>query len=333
MEETHQLMSKARGLKEGQQRKITSKEINKIQEDSSPCPKTAPALEPYAPTREPSPPSLEVGASNQASTLGNNAISSPTINKPDQQLVVYRANHQGRTNGMAWSPERLSGRKRAGSPRGSGAQTTSSARRLNPLQDLNLPPMEGEDHRAPTRTRLEWHDIEATPTNLIGREQQAQNTHIEVRQEAEADRPSETRLESSPSSNSFRQSLISPNSELRPESSSSEPEVVGPLSQEEENLITELGDPFPLQLPIRDVREVAFGLEGTTLSAPRLDRYGQRLRENRSIAEPYGNMVQITRKEVDLRIPTDQYGARRLLVISESLERILSSERSLPWAS
>jgi hypothetical protein len=117
------------------------------------------------------------------------------------------------------------------------------------------------------------------------------------------------------------------------ENSTSEPEVVGPLSQGEEYLIAELGDPFPLQLPVRDVRDVAFGLENTTLSAPRLNMCEYRLRENRSIAEPYGNRVQMTRREVDFRIPPDIDGAQRLIVISESPERILSTERSLPWVS
>jgi hypothetical protein len=84
-------------------------------------------------------------------------------------------------------------------------------------------------------------------------------------------------------------------------------------------------------LPVRDMREVEQGLEVTTFSAPRTGQLSQRLWDERSIVEPYGIGVQMIRREIDFRVPTDSYGARRLMVISESPEQALSSDRSFPW--
>jgi hypothetical protein len=103
------------------------------------------------------------------------------------------------------------------------------------------------------------------------------------------------------------------------------------LSPGEVSLLDQLGNSHQQLLPVRDVREVEQGLEVTTLSAPRIGQIGQRLRGERSIAELYGNGVQMTRREIDFRVPMDSSGARRLMVISESPERALSSDQSLPW--
>jgi hypothetical protein len=115
--------------------------------------------------------------------------------------------------------------------------------------------------------------------------------------------------------------------------SSSTPEsgMEGPLSLGATRLLNRLNNSRPLQLQMREVREVAQGLEGTVLSAPRLGQAQHRLREERRIVEPYGNGVQMIRREIDYRILMDSYGARRLMVISASPERALSSDRSLPW--
>ena len=48
----------------------------------------------------------------------------------------------------------MSGRKKAGSLRGVGAHTTTSARRLNPIQDLNSPPIDGEGTNSTARISL-----------------------------------------------------------------------------------------------------------------------------------------------------------------------------------
>jgi hypothetical protein len=103
------------------------------------------------------------------------------------------------------------------------------------------------------------------------------------------------------------------------------------LSTGEATLLDQLGNPHRQTLPIRDVREVEQGLEVTTLLAPRIGQFGQRLRGERSIAELYGNGVQMIRREIVFRVPMDPSGARRLMVISESPERALSSDRSLIW--
>jgi hypothetical protein len=79
------------------------------------------------------------------------------------------------------------------------------------------------------------------------------------------------------------------------------------------------------------VRKVKQGLEGTSLSVPRFGPVRNRLRGEQRIAEPYANGIQITRREIDYRIPADSYGARRLMIISESPKRALSSDHSLPW--
>jgi hypothetical protein len=249
---------------------------------------------------------------------------------------------------MAWSPKRIYGRKRAGSPRGRGAHAATSTRRLNPIQDLNSSPVDREepirisnlsgliDTSNPLVHNLtrDAQPVETGqgfphPTNF---DEDVSSFPSISPMETQAPHPSYSHVMSSHHSSGqsngvFHQVLTNTSTDT----STSEPAVGGPLSPGEARLVDSLDNSHTFQLQVRDVREVAQGLEGTTLSAPRLGQSCPRLREERSIAEPYGSGVQITRREIDYRVPMDSYGARRLMIISESPERALPSDQSLPW--
>jgi hypothetical protein len=62
----------------------------------------------------------------------------------DRQMIPYNNGSIEHSRRMVWSPERRIGQKRAGSPQGAGSHSKASARRLNPIQDLNVSPFKGE---------------------------------------------------------------------------------------------------------------------------------------------------------------------------------------------
>jgi hypothetical protein len=230
----------------------------------------------------------------------------------DRQMIPYNNGSIEHSRRMVWSPERRTGRKRAGSPQGVGSHSSASARRLNPIQDLNVSPMEGEG--LGTNIRLALPNCDNGGSVQPERESfqsQELNSGVHYSMHTSTEERAHRgilRSHSTPTSNMD----IS-------------------LSPGEVSLLDQLGNSHQQLLPVRDVREVEQGLEVTTLSAPRIGQIGQRLRGERSIAELYGNGVQMTRREIDFRVPMDSSGARRLMVISESPERALSSDQSLPW--
>jgi hypothetical protein len=263
-------------------------------------------------------------------------------------MILYNGEASDRPCGMAWSPERIYGRKRAGSPRGRGAHSATSARRLNPIQDLNSSPVDREEPNRITNPSGLLDTSNPLVHNLT-RGAQPMETSQGFPFPANFDEgvssyPSITQMETQALHPSYSHDMRSHHSpgqsngvlhqvltNTPTDTSTPESAVGGPLSPGEARLVDRLGNSHSLQLQVRDVREVAQGLEGTTLSAPRLGQTCPRLREERSIAEPYGSGVQITRREIDYRVPTDSYGARRLMIISESPERALPSDQSLPW--
>jgi hypothetical protein len=266
----------------------------------------------------------------------------------NQQMILYNRVDSDRPGGMAWSPERISGRKRAGSPRGRGAHAASSARRLNPVQDLNSSPVDREEpfrssnpsglidtfnplvhNLSKDAQPMETGQGYPHPTNFDeGVSSPPSRSQVEV----QALHPSYSHVMSSQhSSGQSNGASLQVLTNTSTDTSISEPAARGPLTPREARLVDRLDNSHSFQLQVRDVQEVAQGLEGTTLSALRLGQACPRLREERSIAEPYGSGVQITRREIDYRVPLDSYGARRLMIISESPERALPSDQSLPW--
>jgi hypothetical protein len=272
----------------------------------------------------------------------------------NHQLTLYNARSAERAGGMSWSPERMSGRKRAGSPQGEGTLSTNSARRLNPLQDLNSSPTDGEGLDSSESMDVmnggvgllvqisiqsprlpEDNHEEPMPVNR----QEGMLAHPGILQMGVQGAPGNPLVDQGSYHEDQHHTLQSRSDEhshieeigMPMSSSTPESRMEGPLSPGATRLLNGLGHSRPLQLQVREVREVAQGLEGTVLSAPRLGQAQHRLREERRIAEPYGNGVQMTRREIDYRIPMDPHGARRLMVISASPERALSSDRSLPW--
>jgi hypothetical protein len=169
----------------------TSSPATRNQEGSTALPQSQLATRSKAPTAGHEHPPREEDPSNQASTFGT----SPSASRPKgQQLVVYSAGQLVRNTSMAWSPERLSGKKRARSPRESRTHSASSSRRLNPLQDLNSLPMDGDESRAPHRTCSESNNLDPMARNLIGESPNHGTGSRVVQQGTDADRMEVTRL-------------------------------------------------------------------------------------------------------------------------------------------